>query len=439
MQGPAQDHAAAFSTRLVETNLASRDAPLFVGRDLRDSSEAIAAQVAAGVAAVGLEPISLGVLPSPALAHHAMRRNAAIIMVTGSHIPADQNGLKFFRPDGEIDKEDEAAISRLATQSPSPVMADEGDTARDAYRLRYAHLFPGQPLAGMKIGLYEHSSVVRELLADLLQQFGAAVTLLGRSDVFVAVDTESITPSVGAQFPVWAKKYGLDEIGSTDGDADRPLVIDENGQQVRPDVLGLVCARYVGASAVVTPATSNTGISPQLGFNVVRTCVESPFVIAAMTAAVGEGRAAVVGFEANAGFLTGSALPVNGANLDALPTRDCILPILARLVTARKEGKRLSTLVASLDLPRSASDRLEHFPYEQSAAFMEWLRADLGQLATAAKRFGRMTGSADIDGVQIFFDDGSAVHFRPREMRPRCAAMPRLEPSIRPERWSGPA
>ena len=71
-------------------------------------------------AAKGLEPIYLGVLPTPALAYYAFGKGCLSIMVTGSHIPADYNGLKFYRHDGELTKEDEPEIlERLEKKGPA--------------------------------------------------------------------------------------------------------------------------------------------------------------------------------------------------------------------------------------------------------------------------------------------------------------------------------
>ena len=83
---------------------------MFLGRDFRASSPAIMRDCAAATAAAGLVPVDCGTLPTPALALHAMAVGSAAIMVTGSHIPADRNGLKFYLPDGEISKADEAGI-----------------------------------------------------------------------------------------------------------------------------------------------------------------------------------------------------------------------------------------------------------------------------------------------------------------------------------------
>src|SRR5690606_20281414 len=146
------------------------------------------------IAALDVEVIDCGELPTPALALEAMRRQAPAIMVTGSHIPAHRNGLKFYRADGEIDKADEAGI--LAGLGDAP----EVDTVRSTepaasrrYLERYARLLPHGALAGKRVGVWQHSSVARDIFVDALALFGAEIVALGRSDIFVPVDTEAVS------------------------------------------------------------------------------------------------------------------------------------------------------------------------------------------------------------------------------------------------------
>ncbi len=96
-------------------------------------------------------------------------------------------------------------------------------------------------LKGKRIGVYEHSSVARDLLKDLMAYFGAEVVSLERTDYFVPIDTEAVSEIDKEKAKDWAKKYKLDAIISTDGDGDRPLISDENGQWLRGDVLGVLC------------------------------------------------------------------------------------------------------------------------------------------------------------------------------------------------------
>ncbi|MDB5623559.1 MAG: Phosphoglucomutase/phosphomannomutase alpha/beta/alpha domain, partial [Devosia sp.] len=219
---------------------------VFLGRDLRSSSPQIARDCAAAIRAWGLEPVDCGTIPTPALALHAMAANCCAVMITGSHIPADRNGLKFYTPLGEISKADEAAITAALRNELVPDCAaptpNEGEAAAERYRRRSARLLPPGALSGWRIGVFQHSSVSRDLLVSLLTQAGAQVVPLGRSDVFTAVDTEALGDAVFDPLPNWVRQERLDALVSADGDGDRPLLMDASGAFVRGDVLGLLAA-----------------------------------------------------------------------------------------------------------------------------------------------------------------------------------------------------
>src|SRR5690606_26646769 len=147
---------------------------------------------------------------------------------------------------------------------------------------RYEKLGDGFALSGMRVGVYQHSSVARDLIADILAKLGAEIVTLGRSKVFVPVDTEALRAEDVELARKWAAEHRLDAIVSTDGDADRPLVADERGQFLRGDVVGILTASLVGADTVVTPVTSSSAVELSGLFgNVVRTRVGSPYVIEA--------------------------------------------------------------------------------------------------------------------------------------------------------------
>src|SRR5690606_2121409 len=108
---------------------------VFLGRDFRYSSPAIAEDCAAAIAQFGLEAVDCGTIPTPALACHAMAAGCGAIMVTGSHIPVDRNGLKFYLPGGEISKADEAGIIAALSDAPVPdssqAIQDEAQVAAE--------------------------------------------------------------------------------------------------------------------------------------------------------------------------------------------------------------------------------------------------------------------------------------------------------------------
>ncbi|MBE7200124.1 MAG: phosphomannomutase [Parafilimonas terrae] len=402
-----------------------------IGRDLRDSSAGIAATVAEAAAATGFAAIDCGALPTPALALEAMRRGAHAVMITGSHIPEDRNGLKFYRPDGEITKADEAAILAALADVPdadsasaSPAPAAPEPAALERYRRRYAEAFAPDLLRGLRVAVYQQSSVARDLLTDLLAQFGAQVTPIGRSQTFVPIDTEAHRPEDIAFIAEVAAAGAYDALVTTDGDADRPLIADGAGRILRGDVLGLITARFLGADTVVVPVTAGSAIEQAGGFKrVVRTRVGSPFVIAGMEQAADAAAGPVVGFEANGGFLLGSDVTIAGRTLAALPTRDAVLPILATLAAARASGTSLADLVRSLDAGEMASDRLPNTPSERSGAFLDRLR-DPAFRSDFLSPVGSPRSVDQQDGIRIELDGGRTIHFRASGNAPelRCYA-----------------
>ena len=398
--------------------------------DLRPSSPDIAAACAAAIRHAGLVVDYCGAIPTPALACYAQAQGIPAIMVTGSHIPFDRNGIKFYGKSGEITKADEERIGNAIVTLPegglTSALPEVNPQARQHYIERYLGFFPDNCLAGMKLGFYEHSSVARDLLRELLERLGAQVISLGRTDEFVPIDTEAVADVDIQRASRWAQQYGFDAIISTDGDGDRPLLGDENGQWLRGDVAGILCARYLGAAAVATTVSCNTAVELCGAFPVVRrTRIGSPYVIAAMDELASEGHSRIVGFEPNGGFLVGSVLEQGGRTLSPLQTRDAVLPILCLLSMAREGGGRVSGLMASLPARYTASDRIQDFPTETSRALLSRLAGSAEEIgALFAGLCGKHLRLDQTDGLRISFENGELVHYRPSGNAPelRCYA-----------------
>lgn len=401
-----------------------------LGHDLRPSSPAIAAACALAAADAGAEVVYASALPTPALAWYASQLQAPAIVVTGSHIPFDRNGIKFYRAEGEIRKADEQAIQSAVVDVPDDLCLDTLGApvveAQESYIRRYLDFFGPGALTGMTVAVYEHSSVARDVLRSLIEALGARVISLGRTEVFVPIDTEAVRPEDVAQARSWAREHGFDALLSTDGDADRPLIGDERGEWLRGDLVGILCAQFLSADVVVTPVSSNTAVEKSGSFDkVVRTRIGSPYVIAAMEAELAAGVGRVVGYEANGGFLLGGVVEENGRVLQALPTRDAVLPILAILAMARRRGCRVSDLAQGLPARYTASDRIQDFPQEQSASLID----DLGQHSWKAGVLlavdsGELVHVDITDGFRATFSNGDIVHLRPSGNAPelRCYA-----------------
>ncbi len=413
-----------------------------VAGDFRPSTDRIMAAVGRAIVEMGYGIVNGGKVPSPTVALFGLRHGIPAIMVTGSHIPADRNGIKFNTAAGEILKQDEAGIKDQVV-----VIADgmfdasgsfaDGCTAlpavasrvRDQYVDRYLQFFSSSALSGKRIGIYQHSAVGRDMLVDIFRGLGAEVTPLGWSDTFVPVDTEAIRDEDVAMARHWAAEHGFDAIVSTDGDSDRPLIADETGQWLRGDVAGILCASYLGADSVSTPVSCNTALEKSgLVAEVRRTRIGSPYVIASMLEAIEAGRKAVVGYEANGGFLTATDIVKAGRTLAALPTRDAVILLLAIILLADEKGKSISETVAELPARYTASGRLKEFPTAESRAILErFCSGDEGADRKAAEAvfgqaFGPVASLDRTDGVRITFESQEVVHLRPSGNAPefRC-------------------
>ncbi|MEJ5018704.1 phosphomannomutase [Ochrobactrum vermis] len=413
---PAYAYSLAFIGMLFEAGKLRRGDKAFVGRDLRPSSPSIAALCMAAIEDAGFQPVDCGVLPTPALSHYAISQRAPSIMVTGSHIPDDRNGLKFYRRDGEIDKNDEIAISTVYATLPGNLAfrhlhdAPHSSAAIDSYVKRYVGFLGPESLKGLRVGIYQHSSVARDLIVRILTELGADAVPLGRSDVFVPVDTEALRSEDVELLSHWAKESHFDAIVSTDGDADRPLIADEKGYFIRGDLVGAVTATWLGVKTIVTPVTSNSALEEHFD-RVIRTRVGSPYVIEGMAQAIAGGTSAVIGFEANGGVLLGTDISRDERVLTALSTRDALLPILGSLGSIKELGKPLSEIALGFHFRFALSDRLQNIPQDKSLAFLsllknEMTRNELFQMDDPVIR------SEMIDGVKLFFHSGNAIHYR---------------------------
>ena len=418
-----------------------------LGMDLRPSSPRIVAACAAALIDAGVAVDYCGALPTPALALYAQNAGIPAIMVTGSHIPFDRNGIKFYRPDGEITKADELAIADAVVTIGACAGQDLpaiNPAALGQFVQRYLDFFPGQCFRGLRLGVYEHSSVARDVLRTILEGLGAEVVSLGRTEEFVPIDTEAVAEMDIQRGKNWAAEHHFDAIISTDGDGDRPLISDENGTWLRGDIVGLICARYLGASKVVVPVSCNTAIELCGAFEtVLRTRIGSPYVIAGMqddempppqfSPVNGGGdkreeqfsKPLIVGFEANGGFLVGSRITKSGRTLQPLPTRDAVLPALAVLAAAAN-GK-VSALMQDLPARYTASDRLQEFPVAASRALLVDLTNDPQAIQHyLAPDQAKPVDSDTTDGLRITFDNGEIVHLRPSgnapELRCYCEA-----------------
>ena len=434
-------HSRAFLRYLAEIGEFRAGDTVILGGDLRPSTPRMLAAAWAAITAEGGRPAFAGYLPAPALAFAGLTAGVPSLMVTGSHIPFDRNGIKFNRPGGELRKADEAGILRQDGTVDAALFEDTGALRAPpvlpvadphwlaSYQRRYRDFFGADSLAGWRLGVYQHSGVARDLLVTLLESLGAEVVPLGRSADFVALDTEALRPEDRMLARQAVAEHRLDALLTTDGDADRPMIADGEGRWWRGDVLGILTARSLEAHAVVTPVSSNTALELSGFFpEIRRTRIGSPYVIEAMEAALREGLAPVCGYEANGGFLLGSPLHREGRPLTPLPTRDAILPMLTVLTAAKARAVPLAALLDDLPPRFTASDRLQDFPTALSQRHLDAFRSTepAANLAAFTAVFGDIAGCAQhidlTDGIRARLAQGGILHLRPSGNAPelRC-------------------
>ena len=449
--------------------------------DLRPSTETISRAVARAVQDLGLSLINAGQIPTPALALYALDKRLPAVMVTGSHIPFDRNGIKFYRPIGEVTKQDETPILRavanarraeylrsadssifddagMLREGQAPELPDVNGEVRAAYVARYLGFFPADALLGLRVVVYQHSAVGRDLVAEILENLGADVHPMGRTETFVPIDTEAISDDKLDELQELAneaeRRFGaIDAIVSTDGDSDRPLVLgvdeDRRVRFIPGDVLCLLVSDALQADAIAVPVSATDAIDRffEGKLTISRTKIGSPWVIAAMSKLEGQRR---VGFEANGGFLVGSEIAFGERRLAPLPTRDAVLPIVAVLSLAKErltslpkllealpqrfgrsglidvEADALKALSRQYDLKEPSVTRVR---FEGSQTFVtnaegEWeaggtllLRA-AGLRSALARQFRSELGFSEprsldfTDGIRIGFDNGEIAHVR---------------------------
>ena len=469
----------------------------YFARDLRPSSSSyvteeqgrgeLAQTIEQAIIYVGMKPINLGQIPTPALTHFALLQGKGSMMITGSHIPFDRNGYKTNTSKGELLKQHEQPVNERVKQvrqrfyqqdfndslfnehgrfkSGSKELSVEQPDAAQVYLNRYLNFFGSESLSGMRLLVYQHSAVGRDLMVEILCAMGAEVVTIGRSETFVPIDTENMDAE---QLAVIQSLYNqavsqggqFDAIVSTDGDSDRPLLlgVDRQTASVRffgGDLIGMFTAELLGADAVIVPISSNDGIDRGSLKELVepKTRIGSPYVITGMEQALARGKRAVCGWEANGGFLNGSDIHLDHRILRALPTRDALLPITAVLLMAKREGVTLPELFARLPKRFSRAGLIKQFPRALGLGIVKGLSpADAGiqtvnftpgkivflnaseqevigsnedcqsmaafknklaEVFTAELGFGEIARINYTDGVRIYFDNGDVAHIRP--------------------------
>jgi len=422
--------------------------------DLRPSTERIMRACVQAVLDSGCPVENAGTVPTPALILHAISTGRPGVMVSGSHIPFDRNGIKLSKSVGEVLKSDERGITeevervraeeyaRTAAGSAftasgafkrSPELPTADPAAEERYVRRYLKSFAHGALSGLRVLVYQHSAVGRDILVRILRELGAGVVTAGRAEIFVPIDTENVTEEMLDRLEdlvtAHASAGPFHAVVSTDGDSDRPLVAavlsasetGPGGRSVRflpGDLLGIVVAEQLGADAVAVPISANDAVERRMkerGVLLRKTRIGSPYVVAAIDDLRREGtHARIVGWEANGGLLLGSAIALAGGPMEALPTRDSVLPILCNLFAAAEQRIALSTLWGRLPARFGRAGLIDGVPVAISSAILAHLVPAGDTLEVELDSAGRVLARGRLDGQAVALAEPVAAAWRER-------------------------
>ena len=274
-----------------------------IGKDTRLSGYMIEPALTAGLIGAGMDVMLLGPMPTPAVAYLTRSLRADLgVMVSASHNPFDDNGIKLFGPDGyKLSDELELEIERLIEANGSHGLAAPADLGRaqrvDDARGRYVESlkssFPkGLTLAGLKIVVDAANGAAYHIAPELLWELGAEVVRIGTTP-----NGFNINDGCGSTHPQ-ALAAAVLEHGAAlgialDGDADRLVLVDETGRPIDGDqVLALIARRWqvdgrLKGGAVVATLMSNLGLERHLaglGLALHRTAVGDRYVVERMRA-----------------------------------------------------------------------------------------------------------------------------------------------------------
>ncbi len=325
---------------------------VFVGRDTRISGKMLESALVAGLLSVGIHVYKLGVLATPAVAYLVKTEGASAgVMISASHNPALDNGIKFFGGDGfKLDDEKEAEIEALldATEDTLPRPSAEGlgtlvDYPEGLRKYEGYLVSTGTPLEGMKVALDTAngaaSTSARQIFADL----GAQLTVIGETP-----DGLNINLNVGSTHPEALQelvKESQSAIGlAFDGDSDRLIAVDENGDIVDGDKIMYIIGKYLSEKGQLAQNTIVTTVMSNLGFH---KALDSAGINKAVTAV---GDRYVVEEMRKSGYNLGGEQSGHVILMDYNTTGDGQLSAVQLTKIMKETGKSLSQLASEVTI-----------------------------------------------------------------------------------------
>jgi phosphoglucosamine mutase len=377
---------------------------IVIGKDTRLSGYMFETALSAGICAMGGDVLLVGPLPTPGIAFltHSMRADAGVV-ISASHNPYQDNGIKFFGRDGfKLPDELEARIELLMmgeqlkeARPPSPQIgrAHRIDDATGRYIVYLKNTFPAHlSLERLRIVVDCANGAAYRIAPQVFQELGAEVITIGANP-----NGLNINEHCGSLFPeivsMKVREHRADLGISLDGDADRVIVVDHNGEVLDGDRIMAVCAeqmlreKALKKSTVVATVMSNIGLEiflKERRMRLVRTQVGDRYVVEAMRAG---------------GYNFGGEQSGHLIFLDHATTGDGVLAALQLLAVMVQSGKPLAELGKKLvTYPQVLSNlRLKHrVPLEQLRGFQKTLGDFEKKLGSRGRIVVRYSGTEPV-------------------------------------------
>ncbi|MHC3517532.1 phosphoglucosamine mutase [Streptococcus suis] len=325
---------------------------VFVARDTRISGQMLEAALIAGLLSVGIHVYKLGVLATPGVAHLVKTEKASAgVMISASHNPAQDNGIKFFAGDGfklddALEAEIEALLDAEEDTLPRPSAQGLGDVVEYPEGLRKYQQFlvsTGTDLDGMKVALDTANGAAATSARQIFADLGAELTVMAENP-----DGLNINEGVGSTHPEKLQEL-VKETGSQiglafDGDSDRLIAVDENGDLVDGDRIMYIVGKYLADRGLLAKNTIVTTVMSNLGFH---KALDREGIEKAVTAV---GDRYVVEEMRKEGYNVGGEQSGHVILMDYNTTGDGQLTAVQLTKIMKETGKKLSELAAEVTI-----------------------------------------------------------------------------------------
>ncbi|MCK3922891.1 phosphoglucosamine mutase [Streptococcus suis] len=325
---------------------------VFVARDTRISGQMLEAALIAGLLSVGIHVYKLGVLATPGVAHLVKTEKASAgVMISASHNPAQDNGIKFFAGDGfklddALEAEIEALLDAEEDTLPRPSAQGLGDVVEYPEGLRKYQQFlvsTGIDLDGMKVALDTANGAAATSARQIFVDLGADLTVMAEKP-----DGLNINEGVGSTHPEKLQEL-VKETGSQiglafDGDSDRLIAVDENGDLVDGDRIMYIVGKYLADRGLLAKNTIVTTVMSNLGFH---KALDREGIEKAVTAV---GDRYVVEEMRKEGYNVGGEQSGHVILMDYNTTGDGQLTAVQLTKIMKETGKKLSELAAEVTI-----------------------------------------------------------------------------------------